>query len=82
MTALTEKMHGPENDQAAYDLGYDNPAVPARQLTWRHLVFVNAYASGQADRQNQQPRNTSYRPEQYDPETFELKLPWEASDHG
>ncbi len=59
-------------EQDAYDLGYRNPASPARDHgPWRHVVDVNAYRCGQLDAQNQAPRNIDYRREDYDPETFE-----------
>lgn len=63
----------PTNLQACYDLGYANPAKVSREYEWAHLVFVNAYAAGQADYQNQAPRNPTYDAGQYDPDTFERK---------
>lgn len=60
------KERGPESEQAAYDLGYSNPAKSCREYTWRHLVFLNAYFNGQCDYQNQCPRNRDYDPDQYD----------------
>ncbi len=62
-------------EQDIYDLGYDNPAKPARLIPWRHLVEVNAYHCGQMDRQNQQPRNRAYRREDYDPVTGDRNTP-------
>lgn len=59
------------DEQTAYNLGYDNPSVSSREFTWLHLVVVNAFACGQSDRQNDQPRNLDYSHHQYDPGTFE-----------
>lgn len=64
----------PESDQACYDLGYDNPSVPARIYRWKHVVLTNAYYCGQMDRQNQQPRNRKYDRVHYDPETHERAI--------
>ncbi len=58
-------------EQACYDLGYDNPTVLYREYTWKHVVQLNAYHAGQADRQNQQPRNRTYERSQYDAVTGE-----------
>ena len=69
------KPKGPENEQACYELGYQNPSTLSRAWQWRHLAFVNAFVCGQADRQNQAPMNPAYSYEGYDPETFERKPP-------
>lgn len=61
----------PESLQDCYTLGYENPTIPARQHDWKHLVFINAYATGQADYQNQQPYNPSYNADKYDGQTLE-----------
>ena len=68
-----ERKVGTEQD--AYNIGYDNPAKSSRDFEWRHLVDVNAYRCGQLDRQNLAPRNSDYRREDYDPETFERNPP-------
>ncbi len=61
----------PTGLQQCYDLGYSNPAKPSREYEWVHLTCVNAYAAGQADYQNQAPRNPAYDRDQYDPDSFE-----------
>lgn len=71
IVATRNKLRAPHNLQACYDLGYANPSRPSRELEWPHLTNVNAYAAGQADAQNQAPRNSAYDRDQYDPETFE-----------
>lgn len=68
------KEKGPTNEQASYDLGYDNPAKSERDYSWAHLVFINAYVCGRYDAQNHAPRNKEYGPSQYDSSTFE-RLP-------
>lgn len=67
------KLKGPFNDQACYELGYANPSLPSRVIEWKHIVLTNAYICGQADRQNQAPRNQEYRWDQYDHGTFERR---------
>jgi len=64
-------------DQQAYDLGYHNPCVPASSLVWVHQV--NAFYCGQMDRQNQQPANCEYNPDDYDPETHEQKYQYRVT---
>ena len=67
------KLKGPFNEQACYELGYANPSLPSRMIEWKHIVLVIAYGCGQADRQNQAPRNQEYRWDQYDPDTLERR---------
>lgn len=62
------------SDQQAYDVGYAEAGADPRK-DWPHITFANAYACGAMDRQNQQPRNQSYRREDYDPGTWERKQP-------
>lgn len=61
-------------DQQAYDAGYAEAGADPRK-DWPHLTFANAYACGAMDRQNQQPRNPDYQPEDYDAGTWERKPP-------
>lgn len=64
------------DDQTAYNLGYDNPAVAFRNtFTAPHMTVANAYFCGQADAQNQQPKASPYRMEDYDFPTCERKRP-------
>jgi len=65
----------PRTEQECYDLGYDNPAKSMTEFSWPHLVFVNAYFCGQADRQNNVPRSLKYNDEDYDITTGERHLP-------
>lgn len=59
----------PVGEQSIYNLGYDNPAKLHKHFAWHHVTELNAYHCGQMDRQNQQPRNSEYRREDYDPVT-------------
>lgn len=63
------------NVQTAYDLGYRNPGASPTRWKWAHLVYVNAFASGQSDAQNEAPRNPSYSDGDYNPKTFERIAP-------
>lgn len=62
-------------EQDAYNRGYDNPAKSSRDYAWQHVVDVNAFNCGKMDRQNQQPRNSEYCRDAYDPVTGERNLP-------
>ncbi len=53
-------------EQNAYDFGWINPSTPCKDWEFPHLIDANAYTCGQIDRQNQQPRNSSYRRDDYD----------------
>jgi hypothetical protein len=57
----------PVGEQSIYNLGYDNPATLHKRFAWRHVTELNAYRCGQMDRQNQHPRNSEYRREDYEP---------------
>lgn len=60
--------------QEAYDLGYHNPEKLPREFDFGGLIFINAFASGQSDAQNHNPRNPEYDRADYDQETFQ-RLP-------
>lgn len=71
----------PIREDDCYYLGYENPAAPLREFEWLHLTNLNAFVCGQADYQNQAPRNLNYSRDDYDPDTFErLRVLVEETD--
>lgn len=64
------------SEQTAYNIGYDNPALPYRgNFLSPHMVISNAYYCGQADAQNHAPRASDFRLDDYDFPSCERKSP-------
>lgn len=60
--------------QTAYSLGYSNPALLYRgAFAAPHVSVANAYHCGQSDAQNQAPKASVYREENYDYPSCERK---------